>query len=953
MAPRAARPLAAALAAVALAGALPLPAAATPVARPLARVLAVPGTGPAATADVGATVVEEAPLEVAEDGAEQLGALDPATESAADAGTHEDAGDQPTDIVLAESAREVVADAVVVGLTEPIEVPATQVSALGVTWLGAQEGVQVDVRNRVGDDWDGWLTLDQEGGSGGEEGSGPARQGTAPYLVTQDAVVQVRVLVLGDTRPSDLRLTLVGVGEQPIPLLEDSTVVVAEEAPVAQRSVKAAPSVSAVDVATVTGPGPVTAPRPTILLRSSWAARPFRDGEPEVRSVQAAVIHHTVSANNYAQSQVPAMLRSIQAYHQDGRGWSDIGYNFLVDRFGTTWEGRQGGVDLPIRGVHASEANSVSTGISVIGRHDTADVPRVTRDAVTRLVAWKLAIHSVPVGATFVLNGVTLPNVIGHRDVPSAQTACPGKYLVRLLPAIRAGAASLQSFLPVPNNRSVTADGSVDLLRTGNPSTVVTLAADPVERGARIGNGWLPMDMVTIGPALRGGSTRDVLAREAATGRLWVYHSTGAGTFAGRTALGTGWGAMEHVLSPGDFNGDGRGDLIAIEKTTGLMWFYPGNGAMKFGPRTRIGHGWGHVQATSSTGDVTGDRVPDVVGVLDDGTVKVYAGSGRGAFRATTTVGRVTVPVDEIIVPGDLTFDGRPDIILRDASGDGMLTMPSRGTGTFGSPTAWGSGWGDMHTLISGAGWRGTSGRSILGIDGGGYFYEYPARSSVSWSSTTAPGLDTGSAVLTAVVGDAIGSGLADVVTTDTSGYLYIHEARGGGDFAPPVRIGQGWGGFTQLLGIGDLDFDGVPELLAKYQDGRLFVYPFDASRDGSLDHQYQVGNGFGTYALVAAPDWDGNGGSTVFAIHQGTGALRAFFARAGTTLMGGATIGSGWLAFSDVVGVSNPVSTGAPALLARTPSGTTYLYLGDGNGGFGRRVAVTSMSVPQEEALR
>lgn len=901
------------------------------------------------------TLVEESALPVDPVGVVEPGVLDAATESAAV--VEADHPETPTDIVIADSPRSSSAEAVVVGLTEPIEVPAEQVSAMGVTWLGAVDGVQVDVRARAGDDWGEWLTLDLEGASDdAEEGGAERRQGTSPYLVTGDAVVQARVLTADGSRPDDLQLSLVGVGTSPVPLLDDSTVVSQTasggELTVTDALYREPEGATAIPTALMAAAGPITAPRPAIRLRSEWGARAFI-GEPEIRSVQGAVIHHTVTANDYAQSQVPAILRSIQAYHMNGRDWSDIGYNFLVDRFGTIWEGRQGGVTLPIRGVHASEANSVSTGISVIGRHDVAAVPTATRYSVTRLVAWKLAIHGVPVGSTITLNGVRMTNVIGHRNVPTAQTACPGTYLYALLPAIRAGAASLQSFEPVRNIRAITALDAVDVLVTGADTGLVTIDDEPVGAGTRIGNGWLAMDMVTIGPALLGGSTRDMIAREAATGRLWIYHGNGAGSFRGRTALGFGWGAMEHVLSPGDFDGDGRGDLIAIEAGTGRMWFYPGNGALKFGPRRQIGNGWQEVQAAATTSDITGDGIPDVVGILDNGQVKVYAGSGRGTFRSTTLVGTVTAPVDALLVPGDLTFDGRADIVMRDTAGDRMIMLPARGPLKFGAPTAWGGGgdWGDMHTMLSGAGWRGVSGRSILGIDNEGYFYEYPAKSTVTLSSRVSS-LDTATPSDVVVVGDVVGDGLADVVTKGEDGFLWLHEATSGGSFAAPVLIGSGWTNFTQLVGIGDLDFDGAPELLAKHRDGRVFVYPFHPARDGRFLPQYQVGNGFGGYTLVSSPDWDTNGGSTVFAINDATGALRAFFARTGTTLLGGATIGSGWHSFSDVVAVSNPVSTGQPALLARRPAGT-YLYLGDGHGGFGRRVGVQTISVPTGEELR
>ena len=68
-------------------------------------------------------------------------------------------------------------------------------------------------------------------------------------------------------------------------------------------------------------------------------------------------MHHTVNANDYTADEVPGIMRSIYAYHVKSRGWRDIGYNFLVDRFGRIWEGRYGGIDKPVVGAHTCGYN--------------------------------------------------------------------------------------------------------------------------------------------------------------------------------------------------------------------------------------------------------------------------------------------------------------------------------------------------------------------------------------------------------------------------------------------------------------------------------------------------------------------------------------------------------------------------------------------------------------------
>jgi len=170
-----------------------------------------------------------------------------------------------------------------------------------------------------------------------------------------------------------------------------------------------------------------------IHMRSEWGARATSTSVGS--TVKLAVVHHSASSNDYSPADVPGVLRSIQAYHMDGRGWSDIAYNFVVDKFGGIWEGRGGGIDRPIIGAHSMGFNTNSVGVMVIGDYTSAQPTAAALESVSQVIGWKFALHRVDpagrvdftsLGSTKYAAGVVvnLPRVVGHQDI--GLTGCPG-----------------------------------------------------------------------------------------------------------------------------------------------------------------------------------------------------------------------------------------------------------------------------------------------------------------------------------------------------------------------------------------------------------------------------------------------------------------------------------------------------------------------------------------------
>ncbi|GGR20376.1 hypothetical protein GCM10010251_40210 [Streptomyces aurantiogriseus] len=202
---------------------------------------------------------------------------------------------------------------------------------------------------------------------------------------------------------------------------------------------------------------PHTAARPRIVPRSAWLAGARRPQPPPRYDdkVVAVFVHHTDSPNGYACADAPRIIRYLYAGQTGSRDWDDIGYNFLVDRCGTIYEGRAGGVDRPVTGAHTQGFNHRTAGIAALGTFTAGvPVPRAMLDAIAALTAWKLGRSDIDPRAEVRLTSshshsryaagatATLPALAGHND--GYMTDCPGAALTARLPEIRRTAARLQ-----------------------------------------------------------------------------------------------------------------------------------------------------------------------------------------------------------------------------------------------------------------------------------------------------------------------------------------------------------------------------------------------------------------------------------------------------------------------------------------------------------------------------
>ncbi|MFI6441104.1 peptidoglycan recognition protein [Streptomyces sp. NPDC050759] len=370
------------------------------------------------------------------------------------------------------------------------ELPRTETkefSLLGVSWTGVTKPLegkaQVRTRSSETGEWTAWQDLETniDPPEDPEERSG-ARGASEPLWVGPSDGVQVQVVHEDGTTsaglPKGLEVNLVDPGiataaEQknagddtdpaafavdetptPTPSVSDTT----SASPTATPSPTATATPTPTPTATTPTAPPSTVPEPSMVSRAGWGADESLSPDPSEYNadVKAVFVHHTDGSNDYSCADSASIVRGIYAYHTQTNGWNDIGYNFLVDKCGTIFEGRKGGVDLPVLGAHTYGWNRESAGIAILGNYTTAGASNAALTSVARIAAWKLGQYGVDPNSTVQLKaGATQQNlakqsftagslytfnrISGHRD--GYATECPGTSLYNQLPTIRAWAS--------------------------------------------------------------------------------------------------------------------------------------------------------------------------------------------------------------------------------------------------------------------------------------------------------------------------------------------------------------------------------------------------------------------------------------------------------------------------------------------------------------------------------
>ncbi|QWC84041.1 VCBS repeat-containing protein [Nocardioidaceae bacterium] len=735
-------------------------------------------------------------------------------------------------------------------LSEPTEVagPAT----VGVTWdpeTTFDKGqISIAVRSRSGEAWSDWTALYYDPAHGPDPESpeaAQARPGTGELIVGDVEEVQVAAATEDGAVPEGMSLAVVDPGTTEDEVVEapeidtaelDSAKTGAEESSTEGADLELSASSARLPETSVT-------PKPKIFSRAQWGANEsMRDASSlSYFEVHAGFVHHTVNANNYSRRDVPALMRGIYAYHTQSRGWSDIGYNFIVDRFGRIWEGRAGGVDRPVVGAHTLGYNEYSFAMSALGNFEEVQPREKMIDAYARLFAWKLSLHGVSASSTSQYVGSrTFPAINGHRDAGS--TACPGRFLYARIPDIRTRAAAYQaSFTGRDRSASVSGTTWPDILLRRKGATRMQVL--PTEGQLRFAKGRTATDalegydIVTPVGDFDGDGLGDMLARDADTRLTRVFTGDGEGGYRPTDRTLKTFKPMSEIADAGDIDGDGRADVVARHRDGRLFLHRGRNGGLR--KRVLFTDQATQYRGVQGAGDIDGDGDEDLLARDGDGAAVALLGNGS---RGLSTVRRLPgswSQFDILAAGHDLTGDGRSDVVVRLGSTKKVFVYPVVGDMQLGSPQ------GPFRTV------RGISRLWVVG-DGGptqrlvgregsrAISFASNGRHNVSDVVTTNVDVSKANALLN--VGDWDGDGYGDVIVRERR-FLKLWRGSADGQFAGPTTLSKNFAKVRLLAPAGDMTGDGRPDLIGQPKGSAMRIYPGGGS---------SVGGGYVAHSAIA-----------------------------------------------------------------------------------------------------
>ncbi|WP_332836501.1 FG-GAP repeat domain-containing protein [Streptomyces sp. QHH-9511] len=363
-------------------------------------------------------------------------------------------------------------------------------------------------------------------------------------------------------------------------------------------------------------------------------------------------------------------------------------------------------------------------------------------------------------------------------------------------------------------------------------------AGSPFHARVRIGSGWNIYDQVVGAGDNNGDGLADVIGRTP-NGSLYFYGGTGSTTapFKPRQGIGTGWQTYNQIIGMDDVTGDGNAELFARDQA-GVLWGYEGTGTAGYAPRVRLGEGWESVDQFGGAGSIPVFGKNELLARDGQGRLYWYYALNDGKLSPRVEVGEGWGGAN-ITNVSSLDQDGYADLL---EIYQGHLYNNQTGTD-------FGGGWG-VYNLMAGPGDLSGDGRGdLLARDGSGNLYVYRGNGNGTAFQArikVGSGWNAYNRILGA--GDYTGDGLTDLVARTAGGDLYLYAGTGqaAAPFKSRLKIGSGWQTYGKLVAPGDLNGDGKGDLLGVTSAGDLYRYY--STGTGAFGPRVKIGTGFQVY---------------------------------------------------------------------------------------------------------
>ncbi|PZT72228.1 MULTISPECIES: FG-GAP repeat domain-containing protein [unclassified Streptomyces] len=401
-----------------------------------------------------------------------------------------------------------------------------------------------------------------------------------------------------------------------------------------------------------------------------------------------------------------------------------------------------------------------------------------------------------------------------------------------------------QKYNKVVSPGDLNGDGRGDLLaRTPSGDIYVYISTGnvnsaPFKAGVKVGYGWNTYDQIVGANDVNGDGLGDIIARKP-NGDVYFYAGTGdaSNPFKARVKVGYGWDIYNQLISFDDVDGDGLGDIVA-RKVNGTLYTYYSKGDGTFEKRVEGGTGWNAAALFVGAGGNPDFGKHEVLGRSKGGSLYWYQNRNNGKFFPRQ---------------GDGSDSGWNSVSLSMASsldndGWGDLVQNYKGT-LYVNGDYIGTGWQVYNSLTGPGDLTGDGKGDLLARDTKGNLYLYKGNglgTKFAAKAKVGYGYNTYNKIVGA--GDLSGDGIADVVARDTKGNLYLYKGTGNASkpLSARVKLGYGYNIYKQFAAPGDMDGDGHADLVGI--DGKGDVYRYSSTGTGKLNKRAKIGYGWDIY---------------------------------------------------------------------------------------------------------